>query len=263
MNDAAYGEFVAFAEGLAETSGEILRRYFRAPFEIDDKPDASPVTPADREAESRMREIIAATYPEHGVCGEEFAPVRLDAEFVWMIDPLDGTKSFITGKPLFGTLIGLLHRGRPVVGIIDHPALGERWVGGVGQPTAFNGARVGVRACASLAKAVLYTTTYETFEGADREAFDRARKAVRLPMYGGDCYAYGLIASGFVDLIIETDHGPDDFFPLVPVIENAGGLMTDWLGAALTMESDGRVVAAGDEKVHAEALALLNGEHAP
>lgn len=259
MTGRCPAEFLAFAHRLADASGEVLRRYFRTPIAVSDKEDLSPVTAADREAESVIRGLIEKAFPDHGVIGEEFEPVRAQADYVWIVDPLDGTKSFITGKPLFGTLIALLHRGAPLLGLMDHPAMGERWIAGAGVPTRCNGAPVRVRRCPDISKAVLYTTSPDAFEGRDREAFARLRDAVRLAMYGGDCYAYGLLASGFVDIVVEPDLGPDDFFPLAPVVEHAGGLMTDWSGARLTMKSDGRVIAAGDPALHARALALLAG----
>ena len=249
--------FLAFAEELAETSGAIIRRYFRLPLQVDAKADESPVTVADREAEATLRMRIEAAYPEHGIFGEEFGRVREDAEYLWLIDPIDGTKAFISGKPMFGTLIALLYRGAPVLGIIDQPVLRERWVGAAGQPTSFNGAQVRVRPCADLANATLNATSPDMFQGADRQSFKRLASAVRLPHYGGDCYGYGLLALGFIDLVVEADLKPYDFAPLIPIIEGAGGVITDWAGAPLTLNSDGRVLAAGDLRAHTRALALL------
>lgn len=252
--------FAAFAAELAAASGEVIRRHFRRPAAVETKADASPVTAADRETERVLRALIAARYPDHGIVGEEFAPERADAPLVWALDPIDGTKSFITGKPLFGTLIALLWQGRPVLGVIDHPIMGERWVGVAGEPTRLNGEAVQVRPCAELARASLYASHPDMFQGEDAPCFARLADAVALPLFGGDCYAYGLLASGFVDLIVEATLGPDDYFALVPVVEGAGGIVTDWAGRALHMGSDGRVIAAGDRRIHAAALALLAGE---
>ena len=252
-------EFIVFAHGLADATGAILRRYFRRPLAVSDKPDASPVTVADKEAEEAIRERIAARYPEHGVIGEEFPPHRPEAEYLWVVDPLDGTKSFVTAKPLFATLIGLVHGERAILGLIDHPALHERWIGAAGRPTEWNGASQRVRACPELARAVLATTSPDAFSPEDWSAYLRVHAGARFAVYGGDAYAFGLLASGFLDLIVETDHGVDDFFPLVPVIEQAGGVMTDWSGRPLGMHSDGRIIAAGDPRLHAQALALLAG----
>jgi inositol-phosphate phosphatase/L-galactose 1-phosphate phosphatase/histidinol-phosphatase len=255
---AAYREFEALAHRLADAAGDIQRRYFRSPVSVETKPDASPVTIADREAEAVMRELIAAAYPDHGILGEEHGRDRVDAEFVWVLDPIDGTKSFITGRPLFGTLIALAHHGRPVVGMIDQSILRERWVGVAGAGSAWNGRPIRVRACPRLQDAVLFATSPTMFQaGAENHAFDRVQKAVRLPMYGGDCYAYGLLAMGFADLVVEASLQPYDFMALAPVIAGAGGRLTDWQGRELELGSSGQVVAAGDERVHAEALALL------
>jgi len=251
-------EFLALAERLAEASGKIVRRYFRTSVEIITKADASPVTIADRETETALRQMVKLAYPDHGLLGEEFPAERADAEFVWIFDPIDGTKSFITGRPLFGTLIALLHRGRPILGIIDHPALGERWIGAAGRPSSFNGAPARVRPCAALAKAVLAASSPHMF-GTEKAtaAFERVRAKAGLTMYGADCYAYGLLASGFHDLVVEANNGIHDFLALVPVIEGAGGMITDWEGRALGLDSGDKVLAAGDPRMHAQALKLL------
>jgi inositol-phosphate phosphatase/L-galactose 1-phosphate phosphatase/histidinol-phosphatase len=254
MTDA----YLAFAHELADRAGEVLRRYYRAPVSVDYKADESPVTTADREAERVMRELIRSRFPEHGIEGEEFADEHLEAELVWNLDPIDGTKAFLVGRPSFGTLISLLRQGRPVLGIIDQCILQERWVGIEGEPSTFNHAAIQVRPCSDLAHAVLCTTSPEMFKTAEEQAaFARVERAARFPVYGGDCYAYGLLAMGFSDLVIEADLDLHDFAALVPVIEGAGGVITDWSGQSLGRGSDGRVVAAGDPRVHAQALALL------
>ena len=176
-----------------------------------------------------------------------------------MLDPIDGTKSFITGRPLFGTLIALAHRGRPVMGMIDQSILRERWVGVAGGVSAWNGRPISVRACPRIEDAVLFATSPAMFRaGAENDAFDRVQRKVRLPMYGGDCYAYGLLAMGFADLVVEASLQPYDFMALVPVIEGAGGRLTDWQGRSLDLGSNGQVVAAGDARVHAAACGLLS-----
>lgn len=253
-------EFIDLAVRLADAARPITTRYFRTGAEILDKADTTPVTIADREAETAMRELIEAAFPTHGIVGEEFEVVRPDAELVWVLDPIDGTKSFVTGKPLFGTLIGLARGGVPVLGIVDQPVLGERWIGAAGRATTFNGKPTTVRACAALENAWLYATSPDMFgDGADGAAFDRLRRGVKHALYGADCYAYGLLACGFVDLVCEADLKPFDFTAVVPVVEGAGGVMTDWRGAPLTTASDGRVLAAGDPAVHAAALKTLAG----
>jgi inositol-phosphate phosphatase/L-galactose 1-phosphate phosphatase/histidinol-phosphatase len=250
-------ELLAFAQRMADESGKILRRYFRNDFAFEDKPDATPVTKADREVEKMLRGMIAAEYPDHGIVGEEFGAVRENAEVVWVLDPIDGTSGFITGKPLFGTLIGCVHKGVPVAGVIDHPALSERWLGGAGTPTTFNGKRVRVRPCARISEAMLYATTPHMFVGGDAYAFEALCEAVKRPQYGADCYAYGLLASGFVDLVVESSMKPSDYCALAPVVAAAGGIITDWEGRPLGLKSDGRVIAAGDARIHARALKIL------
>lgn len=256
---AVYREFEALAHRLADAAGEIQRRYFRTPVSVETKADESPVTIADRESEAVMRDLIRAAYPGHGILGEEHGSDRLDAEFVWVLDPIDGTKSFITGRPLFGTLIALAHGGRPVVGMIDQSILKERWVGSEGTASAWNGRPIAVRPCPRLEDAVLYCTSPTMFRTtAENGAFARLQAAVRLPLFGGDCYAYGLMAMGFADLVVEASLAPYDFMALVPVIEGAGGRITDWQGRPLALGSGGQVAAAGDARVHGEVTALLS-----
>ena len=250
-------EILALAGHMADASGVILRRYFRSGIRVDDKPDMTPVTAADREVEKVLRAMIEAQFPDHGIVGEEFPAVREDADTVWVLDPIDGTSGFITGKPLFGTLIGCVQKGLPVAGLIDHPALNERWVGGEGVATTFNGTRARVRRCARISDAMLYATTPHMFVGGDAYAFEALCEAVKRPQYGADCYAYGLLASGFIDLVVEASMKPSDYCALAPVVEAAGGTMTDWDGRPLTLHSDGRVIAAGDARIHARALKIL------
>lgn len=251
------GAYLDFAMRLADAAGAVIRKYYRTSLTVENKADASPVTIADREAEQVLREMIRAAYPHHGIEGEEFPGERLDAEFVWRLDPIDGTKSFVVGRPLFGTLIALTQAGRPILGVIDQCILGERWLGVAGERSTWNGQPIGVRQCPTLDQAVLSVTSPQMFSAAERAAVGRLESAVRFPVYGGDCYAYGLLAMGSVDLIVEADLDVHDFMALVPVIEGAGGLVTDWQGAALTPASDGRIVAAGDRRVHERALKLL------
>jgi inositol-phosphate phosphatase/L-galactose 1-phosphate phosphatase/histidinol-phosphatase len=250
-------EHLALAEALADAAGQVIRGYFRQPVAVDDKPDSSPVTIVDREAEAVMRRLIAARFPEHGIFGEEHGRDRADAEFVWLLDPIDGTKSFISGVPLFGTLIALLHHGRPVLGIIDQPIARERWIGIAGRPSTLNGAPIRTRPCAAPETATLFSTTPDMFTGDDAARFDRLRRAVKLTRYGADCYAYGLLAAGFIDCVAESCLKPYDWSALIPVIEGAGGIVTDWQGATLGFGSDGRVVACGDRRLHERALGFL------
>ncbi len=253
--------FITLAGEMADAAGAVARRHFRTALDVHDKPDDTPVTLADREAEAAVRAIIARAHPDHGVVGEEQGDDRADAEYVWVLDPIDGTRKFITGNPLFGTLIALLHEGRPILGIIDMPMLGERWTGAAGRPTRFadhQGTReVKVRPCADLAGAALSASSPHMFGGDEFPAFERVRKAAKSVLYGGDCFAYGALASGFLDVVVEADMDPYDFMALVSVVEGAGGVMTDWTGSPLALETDGRVIAAGDKRVHEAALSLL------
>ncbi len=249
--------FLALAHRLADAAGEVIRRYYRTPVAVDDKGDLSPVTIADREAEAVMRALIGQAFPGHGILGEEHGGEHLDAQYVWVLDPVDGTRAFITGKPSFGTLIALWENGQPLLGVIDQPILKERWLGMRGRPTTLNGREVRCRPCDALSKAALYATGPEMFEGQDAADFERLRRSVKLPRYGADCYAYALLATGFVDLVCESSLKPYDYAAMVPVIEGAGGVCTDWRGQALTLSSDGRVLAAGDARLHRQALKIL------
>ncbi|MEI8394740.1 MAG: histidinol-phosphatase [Rhodospirillaceae bacterium] len=259
MSENCPAHLISLAERLIDASGSIVRRHFRTGVAVSDKPDFTPVTIADREAESMIRTILASQRPGDGIIGEEHGSRNPDSEYVWVIDPIDGTKSFITGRPTFVTLIGLLHRGRPILGIIDQPVIGDRWIGAAGRTTSLNGKPAQVRACGSVAAATMGATTPDMFTGAEAGAFRRLTAAAKCTVYGGDGYAYGLVASGFQDLVVEAGLQLYDFVALVPVINGAGGLVTDWQGKPVDRNSDGRLIVAGDARVHAEALELLRG----
>ena len=250
-------ELVALAHRLADAARPIVARHFRTPVVIDDKSDRSPVTIADRDAETAMRQLLTRSVPDHGVFGEEHGAERTDAEYVWVLDPIDGTKAFITGLPIFGTLIALLHRGKPVLGVIDQPILGERWLGVTGQASTFNGRPIRVRACEALDRAYMYSTAPLMFSGEGEDRHAALAGQVKLFRWGGDCYAYGLLAAGHVDLVVESSLKLYDFAALVPVIKGAGGLITDWRGRELDMSSDGSVLAAGDPAIHRAASRIL------
>jgi len=250
--------FTTLAAQLADAARPEIMSRFRTGIRADVKADCSPVTEADRASERVMRALINKTFPDHGILGEEYGSENIDAEYVWVLDPIDGTNSFVTGKPLFGTLIALCQNKIPVVGIIDAPGVKERWIGAKGQPTTLNGQPVTTRPCAELSTSWLYATTPAMFKGDNAEAFARLSEAAWRTVYGGDCYAYGLLASGHVDLVCEASLGTYDFCALSPVIEGAGGIITDWYGKSLSMDSDGRVLAAGDKTLHTLALRALN-----
>jgi len=249
--------FVDLAIRLADVARPIVRSHFRTPVTVDDKPDSSPVTIADREAETAIRNILIREVPDHGIIGEEHGEERRDAEWVWVIDPIDGTKAFITGMPVFGTLLGLLHRGTPVLGIIDQPISRERWLGVAGRPSTHNGSEIRVRACDAIGKAYMYSTAPIMFAGALVHRHRRLADAVKLFRWGGDCYAYGLLASGFADLVVEADLKLYDYCALVPVVQGAGGIISDWNGGNLGLDSDTTVIAAGDRRMHRAAIELL------
>ena len=257
MPDTDLDEFLALALRLADAAGAEIRPHFRNLAAVEEKPDLTPVTVADRAAEAAMRTLIETHFPGHGILGEEFGEMRGDAEYVWVLDPIDGTKSFISGVPLFGTLIALTRRRRPVLGIIDQPISRERWVGISGRPTTLNGTAIRCRACPGLAAATLFATTPDMFKGKDAGCFARLSAAVKLTRFGADCYAYGLVAAGFVDLVLEASLKPYDFCAMVPIVEGAGGIATDWQGRPLDLASDGRILVAGDRRVHEAALKLL------
>ncbi len=255
-------DFSAFVDELASVSGETILPFFRTALSVTDKGNGQfdPVTAADHAAETAMRNLIRATFPEHGVVGEEFGADRPDAEYVWVLDPIDGTKSFMAGMPAWGTLIALTRFGEPVFGMMNQPFIRERFSGD-GQAASYRGPagnrELRVRTCATLAEAVLFTTSPLLMNDTDRKAFGKVEASVRLSRYGGDCYAYCMLAAGHVDLVIETGLKPYDIVPLVPIIAGAGGVITTWENGPPT--NGGRIVAASDKRVHAAALELLNG----
>ncbi|PKR49766.1 histidinol-phosphatase [Thalassospira marina] len=251
-----YDAFVKIAHRLADTARPVVRKYYRTAVAVDVKADASPVTIADREVETAMRAILAEECPDHGILGEEHGRHNLDAEYVWVLDPIDGTKSFIVGKPSFATLIALCHNGKPVLGIIDQAITDERWVGVSGRETTFNGTPVQTRQCPALNQAIFFTTAPELFRGPQIPAYEAIRNQCRQPMYGVDAYAYGLTALGLADIVVEANLQAYDFCALAPVVEGAGGAMCDWRGNALTMDSDGCVIAAGDRACLEQALEI-------
>ena len=259
MLPSSASSLISLANRLADSSGAIIRPYFREQIPVDIKTDASPVTIADREAEKAIREILMEVRPKDGIIGEEFPNENTDAEHVWVIDPIDGTKSFISGRPIFGTLIALTWNGMPVLGVIDQPISGERWIGLRNHGASLSGMPIQTRECSSLADATIGTTAPDLFDADGRQSWQRAAKAARHVVYGGDCYTYALVASGLVDAVIESGLQAYDFAALSPIIEEAGGIASDWEGNPLTLSSDGHVIACGDRRVHAELLELVSG----
>ena len=253
---------LALAHRLADAAATAIRPFFRARYDMEFKSDKSPVTEADRAAEAAIRAILEKERPQDGIIGEEYGATREDAERVWILDPIDGTRSFIAGRPIFGTLIALTQTGWPTIGIIDQPIANERWAGMMGQPTTFNGAPVTTRACRSLEDAIVASTGPQYFPACTGEHFSRLARQCRDTVWGGDCYNYGLLASGHVDIVIEAGLKLHDIAALVPVVEGAGGRMCDWAGDPITAESDGRVIALGDPARLDDVLeALAEGHH--
>jgi histidinol phosphatase-like enzyme (inositol monophosphatase family) len=255
-------DFAHFVNELATLSGQAILPFFRTAIAAEDKSrggDFDPVTEADRAGEAAMRQLIKRTLPTHGIVGEEFGSEREDAEYVWALDPIDGTRAFIAGLPTWGTLIGLSRQGRPCFGMMHQPFTGERFFGDCGSAT-YRGPggerRLMTRRCAFLKDAVLATTSPKMFSGDELRAYDRVESATRLARYGCDCYAYCMLAAGHIDLVVESGLKPYDIVALIPIIEGAGGIVTAWDGGSAAR--GGSIVAAGDRRVHAAALKLLS-----
>ncbi|WEZ82541.1 histidinol-phosphatase [Rhizobium sp. 32-5/1] len=219
-----------------------------------------PVTEGDRAAEAAIRALIEAHFPDHGILGEEFGNVGLDRDYVWVIDPIDGTRAFISGLPVWGTLIGLYHKGEAVMGLMDQPFTGERFLAD-GQQSFYSGPGgdkvIATRPCNDLSEAILFTTSPHLYKGDIKTRFETVQEKVQLARYGCDCYAFALLASGHIDLVIECGLKPYDVGGLIPLIEQAGGIITDWNGGPAEM--GGEIVAAGSAALHAQALAILKG----
>ena len=249
----------------ADLAGRAILPYFRRRLNVDNKLGQAgfdPVTAADRAAERAMRQAIAEAFPDHGIVGEEYPERRGAGRYTWVLDPIDGTRAFITGNPLWGTLIGLLEDGQPILGFMDQPYTRERFWGNGGRASFRNATggvkRLKTRACAGLSEASLGTTHPDLFASrVDAAAFARLTKKVQLTRYGGDCYGYCLVAAGHVDLVVEAGLKPHDIAALIPIIEGAGGRATTWEGGPAM--GGGRIIAAGDARVHAEAMAVLRG----
>jgi inositol-phosphate phosphatase / L-galactose 1-phosphate phosphatase / histidinol-phosphatase len=253
-----------FAVSLAEISRATIRESLGQARSFVTKGDASPVTAIDSEVEKRLRARIRETCPEHGILGEELESVGLDAEWVWVLDPIDGTKAFITGIPTFGTLIALARDGVPVLGVIDNPVTGERWLGADGAPTSLNGKRVRTRVCPDLSEALIGNGNPDSYGEDERTAFLRLRQQARWCVYGGGCHAYGRVADGALDINVDGGLDAFDYCALVPIVRNAGGALTDWQGGELTIHSGRRcVVASATPDLHRTVLGILAGAGSP
>ncbi len=256
-------DFTEFVARLATLSGRAILPFFRARHTTEDKSGGGvfdPVTEGDRAGEDVMRNLIKRTFPAHGILGEEFGSENADADYVWVLDPIDGTRAFISGIPVWGTLIGLTRKGVPVYGMMNQPFTGERFSGD-GRMARYegpNGPRtLHTRQVTDLSEATLMTTSPNLFVDGQKDAYQRVESAVRLARYGCDCYAYCMLASGHVDLVIESGLKSYDIVALIPIIEGAGGIVTSWDGGSAAQ--GGTILAAGNKTLHQAALALLNG----
>ena len=244
-----------FLQLLSNESSEIINKYFRTSVSVESKFDSSPVTIADKLAEEKMREIIAKEFPLHGIIGEEFGKHNADAEYVWVLDPIDGTKSFISGALSFGTLIALLKNGNPIIGVINHPILNEFLIGD-NQKCLLNGSKVEMRNCSSINQATLLTTDHLNIgKYQNQNKFDELTKKVKLYRNWGDCYGYYLLATGFADIMIDPIMSVWDSMALIPIINGAGGMITDYQGNDPTI---GNSIVASSKEIHFEVIKLLN-----
>ena len=244
-----------FLQLLSNESSEIIKKYFRTSVSVENKLDSSPVTIADKLAEEKMREIIAKEFPSHGIIGEEFGKQNADAEYVWVLDPIDGTKSFISGALSLGTLIALLKNGKPTIGVINHPILNEFLIGD-NQKCLLNGSKVEMRNCSSINQATLLTTDHLNIgKYQNQNKFDELTKKVKLYRNWGDCYGYYLLATGFADIMIDPIMSVWDSMALIPIINGAGGMITDYQGNDPTI---GNSIVASSKEIHSEVIKLLN-----
>ncbi|AFT86106.1 myo-inositol-1(or 4)-monophosphatase [Paraburkholderia phenoliruptrix BR3459a] len=248
-------DFCHFLELLGYEARSLALKYFRSSLEVVTKSDETPVTIADRKIEERLRQMIASRFPSHTVVGEE-AGGTISSGISWIIDPIDGTKSFVCGVPLFGTLVAVLRDRRPLLGMIEMPALHERWIGRGGY-TTHNGEPCSVSQCKRLADARLCATDHRMFSGGGLDAFELLSQAVRITRFGTDSYGYALLASGHVDLVVEAELKIHDVMALIPVIEGAGGIVTTWAGGPITDDFGGNILAASSAELHADAMRML------
>ena len=252
-------DLVTFADALGDIACDLLRRAARDPVAVESKADGSPVTAVDRAVETALREAIRRVHPGHGVIGEEFGADRADAEFVWILDPLDGTREFIQGLPLFGTLIALAHLGNIVLGLAEQPLTRDRFCGAEGHGSTWNGAPIRVRPCASIAEAVISTTGYDSFAAHRHDVLRPLRRAAAGTANGDTWIVFGLLAAGRIDAVASDGFFLHDYAALDAIVRYAGGTVTDWAGRRLTLTSDRSILAAGDPRLHADLLAAVAG----
>lgn len=251
-----------FANYLADIASEITKKYFRKHFTEENKNNDTPVTIADREIENTIRNTIIREFPTHGIIGEEYGSLNENADYKWIIDPIDGTISFVIGRPIFGNLIALSYKDKPILGIINQPITKERWIGIIGEESKLNNNIIKTRKCSNIENAILCTTSPAFFKGKDLEIFKSITAKTKYQnqqgaIYGGDCYLFGLLAMGSIDIIIESGLNNYDFMALSPIVESAGGIITDWDGNILNLNSDGKVLACGDKEMHKKILKFI------
>ncbi len=259
VSNTALTELCTFAEHLADTARGIIVPYFRNELAVEDKPSSAPtgqpVTQADKQSEKAIRDLITSRYPDHGIVGEEYEDYNPNAEFCWVLDPIDGTRAFIAGLPMFGTLIGLGFQGQPLLGVLDQPIVGDRFIG-TKEGSFLNGKPIQTRACKRLDQAVFAITDPRMMATPAQEVvFQRLMRETHLTQFGGNCYSYAMLASGCIDLITESDLKPWDIYALIPIIEGAGGIVTDWIGGPA--EKNVSVIACGDPRLHKDVLPML------
>ena len=251
-------EFSDFSIHLADESEKIIKKYFRTSLDVDSKEDQSPVTIADKEVELKIREIIKTHYPEHGILGEEFDQTNIESEYIWVIDPIDGTRSFIAGHKDFGTLIALVYNNKPIVGIINCPMHNERWVGIINKETTMNNKVVKTSKTTVINESYFCTSGLYLEDDHFKKSCDKITNKSKYYRLGGDCYMYGMIASGLIEIVLEDTLKTHDYMALIPVIEGAGGVVTDKYGSPVTINSDGSIVASANKSLHNQIINIIN-----
>lgn len=248
---------LSFAVSIADCARPIALRYYRKFLQPDEKEDGTYITTADKNIELMAKSMVEKTFPDHGFWGEEYGSSNLDRDWVWCIDPIDGTTAFVHGIPIFGILISLLYKKAPVIGIIDHPALGERWVGAKHHRTTWKERVCLCNPYQQLEFSIVFATSPDMFDANELRAFYAVSEKAKRRRYGVDCYAYGLLATGKADVVMEANMKPHDVMALVPVVESAGGVITDWQGNPLTLDCNGQVLASANPKLHDECLQII------
>ena len=250
-------KYIKLANECADVSGKIIKKYFRKNIKIRFKTDNTPVTTADKEAEEKIRDLILKKAPECGYYGEELGKFNLNNEYVWVVDPIDGTKSFMGGSPLFGTLMGLMKNNTPYLGVLNQPILKERWIGIANKETKYNNMKVRTKKAKKLKGLKMYATSPMMFAGKSQKVYRSVRSKIGETHFGTNCYAHGLLASGFIDVVLEANLKPYDYIASVAIISGAGGRFTDWKGNNLNLKSDGKILASGDPTIHKKLLKVI------